>query len=146
MIQEEIPTRPVDPARSGRDELNLTEFPFALLSSRAPKNAPLTLEFRDGEKEWTVTGDPRYGLPTAGDVEVYVVMMELTREQQFPVCVQFCRHDVIRRLGWDPGGQSYDRFQLSLDRLVGVTVRTKNAFWDAQKRSWSRRQAFHILE
>ncbi len=132
--------------RIGRDELNLTEFPFALLASRAPKNAPLVMEFRDGEKEWTVTGDPRYGLPTSGDVEIYVVLMELTREQNFPVCVFFSRHEVIRRLGWDPGGQSYDRLQLGLDRLVGVTIRTSNAFWDAQQRGWLRRQAFHVLE
>lgn len=132
--------------RIGRDELNLTEFPFALLASRAPKSAPTTLEFRDGEKEWTVTGDTRYGLPTAGDVEVYVVLMELTREQKFPLCVNFSRHNVIQRLGWDPGGQSYDRLLLSLDRLVGVTIRTQNAFWDARQRSWVRRHAFHILE
>lgn len=146
MLQEDQTVTRTPPSRIGRDELNLTEFPFALLASRAPRNAPLTLEFRDGEKEWTVTGDPRYGLPTAGDVEVYVVLMELTREQGFPACVQFCRHDVIRRLRWDPGGQSYDRMLLSLDRLVGVTIRTKNAFWDAKQRSWVRRQAFHILE
>jgi hypothetical protein len=132
--------------RVGRDELNLAEFPFAMLATRPPKNGPHSLEFRDGEKEWIVTGDPRYGLPTAGDVEVYVVLMELTREQSFPVCVHFSRHDVIRRLRWDPGGQGYDRLLLSLDRLVGLTIRTQNAFWDAKQRMWVRRHAFHILE
>jgi hypothetical protein len=137
---------PAAPRRCGRDELNLTEFPFALLASRASKKMPNVLEFRDGEKEWVVSGDPRYGLPTAGDVELYVVLMELTREQHFPVCVQFSRHNVIQRLGWDPGGQSYDRFLLGLDRLVGVTIRTQNAFWDAKQRGWVRRHAFHILE
>lgn len=137
---------PALPARCGRDELNLTEFPFALLASRASKKMPNVLEFKDGEKEWIVSGDPRYGLPTAGDVELYVVLMELTREQNFPVCVQFSRHNVIQRLGWDPGGQSYDRFLLGLDRLVGVTIRTQNAFWDAKQRSFVRRHAFHILE
>ena len=146
MMQEVVTTAGSEPVRAGRDELNLAEFPFAVLASRMPKNSPLALEFRDGEKEWIASGDPRFGLPTAGDVEIYVVLMELTREQSFPVCVQFCRHDVIRRLGWDPGGQSYDRLLLSLDRLVGVTIRTKNAFWDAQQRVWTRRQAFHILE
>ncbi|MGV3721555.1 MAG: replication initiator protein A, partial [Actinomycetota bacterium] len=123
-----------------------TEFPFALLASRASKKMPNVVEFRDGEKEWVVSGDPRYGLPTAGDVELYVVLMELTREQNFPVCVQFSRHNVIQRLGWDPGGQSYDRFLLGLDRLVGVTIRTQNAFWDAKQRGFVRRHAFHILE
>jgi len=138
--------RTAETPRIGRDELNLTEFPFALLSSRAAKNSPTVLEFRDGDKEWSVSGDPRYGLPTAGDVEIYIILMELTREQDFPHQVQFSRHNVIQRLGWDPGGQSYDRLLLSLDRLVGVTIRTKNAFWDAKQRSWVRRQAFHILE
>ena len=146
MMVEEARGRGAESPRIGRDELNLTEFPFALLASRASKNAPLTLEFRDGEKEWVVSGDPRYGLPTAGDVEIYVALMELTREQKFPVCVHFSRHNVIQRLGWDPGGQSYDRLLLSLDRLVGVTIRTQNAFWDARQRSWVRRHAFHILE
>jgi len=135
-----------DSPRIGRDELNLAEFPFAVLASRVSKKNSSVLEFKDGEKEWVVSGDPRYGLPTAGDVEVYVVLMELTREQSFPKTVQFCRHDVIRRLGWDSGGQSYDRFLLSLDRLVGVTIRTTNAFWDASQRSWIRRHAFHVLE
>jgi hypothetical protein len=146
MQTSEATETPVEKRRTGRDELNLTEFPFALLASRASKKTPHTLEFRDGEKEWIVTGDPRYGLPTAGDVEIYVVLMELTREQDFPVCVPFSRHNVIQRLGWDPGGQSYDRLLLGLDRLVGVTLRTQNAFWDARQRGWVRRHAFHILE
>lgn len=132
--------------RVGKDELNLSEFPIALLHSRPPKNAPLTLEFRDGDREWTVEGSPKYGLPMAPDIEVYVVLMELTKDQGFPVQVEFCRRDVIKRLGWDPNGRSYDRLTLSLDRLVGVTVRTRNAFYDAANRRWTSKEAFHILE
>jgi len=132
--------------RIGRDELNLAEFPFALLHSRPPKNAPLVLEFKDGEKEWTVEGSPKFGLPMAPDIEVYVVLMEVTREQNFPHDVQFCRRDLIKRLGWDPNGRSYERLTLSLDRLVGVTIRTRNAFFDARQRAWSSKEAFHILE
>lgn len=132
--------------RIGKDELNLSEFPIALLHSRPPKNAPLTLEFRDGDREWTVEGSPKYGLPMAPDIEVYVVLMELTKNQGFPVQVEFCRRDVIKRLGWDPNGRSYDRLTLSLDRLVGVTIRTRNAFYDAANRRWASKEAFHILE
>jgi hypothetical protein len=134
------------PARIGKDELNLTEFPFAMLHTRPPKNAPLKLEFKDGEKEWMVTGDPNYGLPTASDIEVYIVLMEVTRAQGFPVQVEFSRYDLVRRLGWDVCGKSYERVNLSLDRLVGVTIRTKNAFFDASMRRWSSKEAFHILE
>lgn len=134
------------PLRLGKDELNLSEFPFAMLHSRPPKNAPLTLEFRDGDREWTVEGSARYGLPLAPDIEAYVVLMEMTREQGFPVQVEFCRRDLIKRLGWDPNGRSYDRLTLSLDRLVGVTIRTRNAFYDASQRRWASKEAFHILE
>jgi plasmid replication initiation protein len=132
--------------RIGKDELNLTEFPFALLHSRPPKNAPLTLEFKDGDKEWTVEGSPKYGLPMAPDIAVYIVLMEITREQSFPNQVEFCRRNLIRRLGWDPNGRSYERLTLSLDRLVSVTIRTRNAFYDARNRRWSSKEAFHILE
>ncbi len=132
--------------RVGKDELNLAEFPFAMLHSRPPRNAPLTLEFRDGEKEWIVEGSSKYGLPLAPDIQVYVVLMELTREQAFPVQVEFCRRDLIKRLGWDPNGRSYDRLTLAFDRLVGVTIRSRNAFYDAQKRRWSSKEAFHVLE
>ncbi|HTE16855.1 MAG TPA: replication initiator protein A, partial [Armatimonadota bacterium] len=135
-----------DARRIGKDELNMAEFPFALLHSRPPKNAPTSIEFKDGDKEWTVEGSPKYGLPMAPDLEAYVILMEVTREQNFPVQVEFCRRDLIRRLGWDPNGRSYDRLTLSLDRLVSVTIRTKNAFYDAKNRRWSSKEAFHILE
>ena len=137
-----VPEKP----RLGKDELNLAEFPFAILHTRPPKNAPLTLVFKDGDKEWMVTGDPNFGLPMATDIAVYVVLMEITREQRFPVQVEFSRYDLVRRLGWDMCGKSYDRLALSLDRLVGVTIRTKNAFFDAKQRKWATKEAFHILE
>lgn len=132
--------------RIGRDELNLTEFPFALLTHRAPKGAPAVLEFRDGSKEWTVEGSSKYGLPTAGDVAVYVALMELSREQDFPERVTFSRLQIIERLGWDPHGESYDRLNTALRRLVNVTITARNAFYDAQARQWEREKAFHVLE
>lgn len=132
--------------RVGRDELNLLEFPIALLADRAPKTQDLVLRFKDGSKEWTLEGSPQYGLPTARDLDVYVILMEITREQNFPQQVEFSRHDVIRRLGWDPHGQSYARLQLALDRLAGVTVRTVNAFWDASERAYVKRRLVHLID
>jgi len=143
-MAEENPTLPE--RRIGRDELNLTEFPFAMVASRPGKEVTYRMEFRDGDKEWIVEGSPTYGLPTASDVEVYVVLMELTRQQNFPMQVTFTRHDVLKRLGWDPNGHCYERFVRSLDRLVAVTIRSKNAFYDASERRWERKKAFHILE
>ncbi len=140
------PTRTTAIQRMGRDELNLVEFPFALLSDRPSKDAGVVLRFKDGAKEWVVAGDPELGLPSAADVEIYVVLMEITHEKGFPEVVPFCRHDIFRRLGWDTGGKSYDRLMLSLRRLVGVTIRTKNAWYDASQKVWERERGFHILD
>jgi hypothetical protein len=52
----------------------------------------------------------------------------------------------MKRLGWDPNGHNYNRFVQALDRLVAVTIRSKNAFYDAHNRVWERKKAFHILE
>ena len=96
-----------DRTRGGRDELNLTEFPMALLSDRPSKKNPSSLRFETGEKVWEIAGHPEHGLPTAGDVAVYVCLMELTREQEYPVRVRFTRHDLLQRLGWSRGAGEY---------------------------------------
>ncbi len=144
--QNELPLdlAPVAP-RTGRDELNLTEFPFAVLASRGSKESPLVIEFRDGEKEWVVQGSPKYGLPTSADVDLYVVLMELTREQSFPERVTFSRYELIERLGWDQHGRSYERLVTGLHRLRGISISAKNAFFDAQKRRWERERSIGII-
>lgn len=143
---EELLTPSGSKGRVGTDELNLCEFPFALLNTKGSRNPPLALEFRDGNKEWTVTGDAKYGLPNYTDVQAYVVLMEYTREQGFPEAVEFSRYDACKRLGWSLCGESYDRFTLALDRLVGVTIRMKNSFYDLSQRKHVNKEAFHILE
>jgi replication initiator protein A len=136
----------VERQRLGRDELNLCEFPLGLLSDRPPKKTPVSLRFEAGDKVWEISGHQRYGLPTAGDVEVYVCLMELTREQNYPVRVEFTRHDLLRRLGWGPGAAKYYRLKLAFNRLVGVTIETANAYYDAKDRQWLRHHAFHVLD
>lgn len=144
--QSELPLELVPmPVRTGRDELNLTEFPFAVLASRGSKDSPLVIEFRDGEKEWMVQGSPKYGLSIAADVDLYVILMELTRQQGFPERVTFSRYELIERLGWDQHGRSYDRLVTGLHRLRGISISAKNAFFDAQKRRWERERSIGII-
>ena len=67
--------RNLDSFRDGRDEMNLVEFPFATLSERSGESK--VLEFQVDEydrvagkpviRKLTVTGDAKYGLPTAKD-------------------------------------------------------------------------------
>jgi hypothetical protein len=76
---------------TGKDEMNLAEFPFALLAKRVGegrKTIEVIQEGRDAagrpvRQEWLVTGSDRFGLPLAADDEVYVALMKLLRDNQF---------------------------------------------------------------
>lgn len=140
--------------RIGRDEMNLAEFPFALLSDRAPDGLSTikfedSVEGKDGKlvrRIWTVTGGEEFGLPVAGDEEVYVALMEVTKEQGFNKRgVNITRYDLIKRLGWADKGDSYRRLRDSLDRLLGVTIKAEKAFWDIAKQRYVD-VGFHIID
>lgn len=142
------------PPRVGRDEMNLAEFPFALLGDRAPGGINTVkfedvIEGKDGkliERTWTVTGSEHFGLPLAGDEQVYVALMEITKEQGFDErTVNITRYDIIKRIGWAHKGDSYRRLRASLDRLLGVTITAEKAFWDKQKQRYVD-VGFHIID
>jgi len=141
------------PLRVGRDEMNLAEFPFALLSDRHPRDLNTvsftdTIQGEDGQVErvWTVTGSDEFGLPLASDELVYVALMEVTKDQNFESrTVYVTRYDMIKRLGWPDKGQSYTRLQASLDRLLSVTIKAERAFWDNKKRRYVD-VGFHIID
>src|SRR3954453_9168302 len=75
-------------SNSGRDELNLAEFPITLLRDRVPDGCK-TLVFEDkvfdqqaGEivtPKLTATGSNAPGVPTAVDDEVFVALHQLTK-------------------------------------------------------------------
>lgn len=125
--------------------MNLAVFPIAALSVRVPKNVK-ALKFQDtiqGEggkivkRQWTVQGGGECGLPTAGDEDVYVALMELTRQQGFADRkVTFSRYELAKRLGWSPCGKTYTRLEQALLRLTNVNIHASNAFWDNAKRSY----------
>jgi len=142
------------PVRIGRDEMNLAEFPFALLSDRAPKDLHTvrfedTVEGKDGKlvtRAWTLTAGESFGLPIAADEEVYVALMEVTKEQGFDErTVNITRYDLIKRLGWADKGDSYRRLHAALDRLLSVTIKADKAFWDKEKQRYVD-VGFHIID
>jgi hypothetical protein len=139
----------------GRDELNLAEFPIALLSSRADSRLK-TIQFedrvwdrsRDGwvSRRLTISASDRYGLPTALDDEVVLGLIQLTRESGFESHrVFFSRYRLLQTLGWRHEGKSYNRLETSLRRWLGVTLFYENAWWDKGAQSWVD-ENFHILE
>lgn len=153
--------------RIGRDELNLCEFPITLLSKTDshipadPKTGVKAVVFIDEiegragkpvQRKWQITGSMKYGLPTVRDEDVYVALLELTKEYRFQSrSIPFSLYELIHRVGWhnsktgDAGGREYDRLKESLYRWVGVTFYVENAFYDRRTDSYAS-QAFHLLE
>lgn len=141
---------------SGRDELNLAEFPITLLVDRAPEGQK-TIEFQDkifdeGEgklihRKVTVTASDRYGLPTPKDDDVILGLIQLTKEAGdfSDRNVRFNRADLVRLLGWPDSGQSYQRIDQSLRRWLGVTLIYENAWWDRKRSAWTTR-GFHLID
>lgn len=139
----------------GRDELNLAEFPIALLSETIPPGVK-SLEFKDqifdsGKKKLlnrklTIEGSETYGLPTAKDDEIILGLLQLSKRNGFgDRKVEFSRFELISILGWPNTGQSYARIEKALHRWVGVTLHYENAWWDKSEERWTS-GAFHIID
>ncbi|MBI4531635.1 MAG: replication initiator protein A [Candidatus Latescibacteria bacterium] len=124
--------------RVGKDEMNLVELPFTLLSRR---NSDNRLVF---ERRWStvepdgtartfykqISGDPILGLPTFQSEEVYIAMMEVSNRQGFQSRrVHTTRYELLQIMRWPDTGRYYQKLQEAMDQLLAVTIRT-NAFWD----------------
>ena len=149
----DLPSSDVPP---GKDELNLAEFPIALVTDRVPAGQK-TIKFEDqvyderkGQlvtRRLTITASEEYGLPTAKDDEVILGLIQLTKQANnfTERTVNFTRIDLIRLLRWEDSGQNYERIAQSLCRWLGVALYYENAWWDKQRQSWST-IGFHIIE
>jgi Replication initiator protein A len=147
------PTRPqpqeeLQPAapRIGRDEMNLAEFPIALLADRAPKGQK-TLYFEDQHGRLTVTGSDAYGLPTATDTDVIVALIYLTKLQNDfrDVKVNFSRYGLIKLLNWPFEGGSYKRLDLSFNRWHGVSLVYDKCWWNNKTKRYVSAK-MHIID
>jgi len=147
---------PASISYSSRDELNLAEFPIALLTERAPSGQK-TLEFQDEIydqkqkqvvcRKLTITGSDKFGLPTSKDDEVILGLIHITKHVNgfSDRRVRFQRSDLIKLLRWPDTGQSYRRISKSLACWLGVTLYYENSWWDKQSGSWITK-GFHIID
>ncbi|MFO0951211.1 MAG: replication initiator protein A [Isosphaeraceae bacterium] len=150
---ERVPTMPLT---LGKDEMNLAEFPIALVTDRIPSGQK-TLKFEDRyldpkkgqtiRRRLVVTAADEYGLPTAKDDEVILGLIQITRTSNGfrDRTVEFNRADLVRLLRWPDTGPSYKRLTLSLKRWLGVTLYYENAWWDHRQKRWTS-LGFHILD
>jgi hypothetical protein len=138
---------PVPPTSlAGRDELNLAEFPIALVADRAPKGQK-TLYFEDRHGRLTVTGSDAYGLPTAADADVIVALLYLTKQRNNfgDVKVKFSRYELIKLLNWLDEGGSYKRLDMAFNRWGGVWLVYDKCWWDNKSKKY-RSAKMHIIE
>ena len=142
--------------RSGRDEMNLVEFPFSTLSERSGNKNVLEFQVDDYDRvvgrsvvrKLTVTGDAKYGLPTAKDEEVYLALLLLTKQHNDfgDARVYFTRCQLIKLMGWKNRDWSYRRIGTSFCRLTGVRLFYENAWRDNAKRRYCSQGGFGLLD
>jgi hypothetical protein len=151
---------PAEVIRLGKDEMNLAEFPIALLADRVPKGQT-SIQFQDrifDEKSGktivrkvTIKApeetNGRHGLPTAVDDDVILGLIQLTKMANGFTSreVEFSRLELIKLLGWPDSGESYRRLSVSLKRWLSVTLLYENAWRDNRKGAWITK-GFHILD
>jgi hypothetical protein len=142
--------------RDGRDEMNLAEYPFAVLSKRVSADQK-TIEVnlparrnREGKlipRSWIVTGSDKYGLPRVDDEKLYIALMEVTRENGFSNRHQkVIRHQLLKKLGWHTTSYYYQKLIESLNRIKSVNIFTTNLFWDNESKSYIPQTAFSIVD
>lgn len=139
----------------GRDEMNLAEFPLAVLADRVPQGC-ITLVFEDQtwdksqrqhvDRRLTISASDKFGLPTALDDEVILGLVQLSKADGFVNRqVPFSRYQLVHLLGWREEGKSYSRLEDSLKRWLGVTLYYENAWWDNGRKKWVDAH-FHLLD
>jgi hypothetical protein len=131
--------------RVGKDEMNLIELPFTLLSSRNPDRHAIVERHWQGVGEdgrtrefyKIVTGHPQFGLPTFQAEEVYIALMELTNRQGFSNRrVHTTQYEVLKIMRWT-GGSRYRALIRALDQMGAVWIST-NAFWNNKASSYEK--------
>jgi hypothetical protein len=139
----------LDPV-SGRDEMNLAEFPIALLSNRESDDGkPLIFETSHGKLTVTATPGDRedgHGLPTALDTDVLIGLLQLTkRANNFAdPTVHFSRYELLRIIRWPNRTGYYRRLRASLKRWANVSLNYEKSWFD-NKRSCRVDKTVHIL-
>lgn len=133
--------------RAGKDEMNLIELPFTLLSKKNPRKIK-TMERKwigkgeDGKERKfykIVTASDKWGLPTFTGEEVYLACMELSHRQGFKDReVHTSQYELLNIMNWPlSDGRSYERLIRTFNQLGGVLI-TTNAFWNNQNKMYEK--------
>ena len=139
----------------GKDELNLAEFPIAVVAESA-RPGQLTLEFSDTiqdrstglpvERRVTVHGTEEWGLPAAQDDDVMIGLLQLCYLAGWPKRICFTRYQLCKLLRWSVGGASYRRIYQALHRLSTTTYNYRYGWRDKANREWIPSLVFSYIQ
>ena len=144
------------PSPKTKYEMSLAEFPVAFLSTRIPEDTK-SIVYEDEiagkngqpvKRRWEIFPHATLGFPTPSTQATLFELFQLWSEQNFSSPdIQFgTLYELIKRKGIkhaDP--DAYNRIREDLDRLVGITIRAKNAFWDNDVKAYVTK-TFHLFE
>jgi hypothetical protein len=127
----------------GKDDMNLVEFPFSTLSARSnEKMMVVEREEKDKKglsvkKKWKVTGHLEYGLPKPSTMDLFLVLLELAKEQSnfTDIKVYFSRSEIFRRMNVSNDGRNYNRLIQDFEILKAVGITYTNSFWHNKRKS-----------
>ena len=137
-------------------EMNLAEFPLALLSKRKLKEVRIieyedTITGNNGEmiqRKWTVSPSARFGFGSTTITALLFELFQIWKEQGFESRqIHFGSiYNLIQRTGLrNPGDKDYERIRNDLTALVEISIEAKNAFWDNEKKAYVTK-VFHLFE
>src|SRR5713101_1594304 len=121
----------------GKDEMNLAEYPLALLTHRIPpgrKTFILTQQILDAHgksitQTWAVLGSDKYGLPTPYDDDVLLALLYCYKRQQASDRrIAFTLYELCHLMQKTRSKQEYARLRASLNRLTSTTIAATNCF------------------
>lgn len=143
----------------GKDELNLIEFPIAVVSDSA-KAGQLSLKFSDTisdsstgkqvDRSVTVHATEEWGLPAAQDDEVMIGLLQIChlagKRQTWPKHFCFTRYQLCKILRWSMGGASYRRIYTALHRLSTTSYNYRYSWRDKTNQEWIPSQVFSYIQ
>ena len=154
MKNQKTQSVPLIPEFLGKDEMNLAEYPFSLLTHRTPshlKTYTFTQDIIDGNgktisQTWSILGSDKFGLPTPYDDDVILALLYCYKDQNFERRkIHFTLYKLCHIMQKTPSKREYDRIRESLNRLTSTTIEALNCFYDNDAKSWVN-ETFHLFD
>lgn len=160
MTQDKDPTtittdKPTSPESTrgpeeGRDELNLIELPFALITHENKQRlTSINRRWVEQGREFylRVSPNPDFGLPTFRTEEVMIAALELSHRQGFKSReVHTTKQEMLELMRWHDNGHYRQSLVQAFSQLAGIVIRT-NRFWNRTANRYEEAQAgFGVID